>query len=253
MTDPSEPPEAPGRPDGTTPTASPDGAEVPAHAGVPAPPGSSGGRARAFREEQARRRSAERERVGVAIVVGIIFLGVFAIVTAQPFSPGSGSRGPSPGPPIVVQLGTPSVSDLRCKASGTAVAELIPFTSSPQPITTGDVNVRVYEIWDGDFIADPDAVANATPSNLCAGPAPIATYIPGTSWYAVLIAPNGTNLLTYTVASGWMSITNGSPDLSIENGSTFALITNESLAGTGRGFALYGSVDGSSISGSVPL
>lgn len=218
-------------------------------AGMPAPAGSFDGRARSFREEQEKNRSAKRERIGVILVVAIIVLGVFAIVTARPFSPSSNGGLPTPGPPITVRFGAPSVSTVNCSAGGKAYVEQIPWTNSSEPITTGDINLRVYEIWDGDYIGDRNVVANATPSNLCAGspPGPLSL------WYAVLQAPNGTNLLTYTVAQLWTSLSGGAWNIWVQDGFVLVLVTYVSLAGTGRGIAVYGHSGGSPIQGSIPL
>jgi hypothetical protein len=215
----------------------------------PVPPRSSEGRARSFREAQAQRRSARRERIGEIVVVGILVLAVFAIVTARPYTPSSLYEFPSPGPPIAVHLGSPTVSTISCTAGGTAHAERIPWTNSTLPVTTGDINLRVYEIWDGDIISDPGVVANATPSNLCAGGPPDSTAL----WYAVFSAPNGTNLLTYTSDNGWVSLTHGPWNFGIANGSAVTLVTGIPVAGTGRGLEVVGSEDGSSIKGITPL
>jgi hypothetical protein len=224
------------------------------HAGVPAPPGSADGRARAFRQEQAKRRKAWRQRVAAFLVVTILVIGFYVILTdsiftSRPHSSSPSSGLPSPGPPIAVHLGTPSVRTISCGAGGTAYAERIPWTNSTRPVMTGDFYVAVYEIADGDFIGDPGAVANATSSSLCAGVPPDS----GALWYAVLAAPNGTNLLTYTVGGGWASVTHGLSQFWVENGSALTLVTDVSLAGTGREVAVYGGVDGSSIDGSIPL
>ncbi|MGP8075838.1 MAG: hypothetical protein ACLP8Y_03760 [Thermoplasmata archaeon] len=212
------------------------------------PPSPVEGRARAFRNGQTQRKSQERERVGVLLVVAIIVLGVYVITSARPFSP-SNNPNPNPGPPITVLLGTPTVVSVPCSAGGSAYAENIPITSISAPIVTGDVNARVNEIWDGDDIGDPNVVANATPSNLCAGSAPDAS----TLWYGVLVAPNGTNLLTYTATHAWVSVSNGLPNIGIENGSSFVLVSYKSFSGAGYGFLLFGYANGSLIRATIPL
>jgi len=220
----------------------------PADGGAPHPDPLEG-RSRSFRERQARRKSARREHVGQLLVVVIIVLGIVTIVTARPQSSSSISGYPSPGPPIAVQFGTPSAGTLSCTGGGTAYTERIPWEGSTQQVTTGDVYVRVYEIWDGDYVGDPGAVANATPSNLCAGTPPDSNAL----WYVVLTAPNGTNLLTYTAASAWVSLTHEPWNIPIEGGFSLVLVTGESLAGTGRGFAVGGFANGSPINGAIPL
>jgi len=253
MNDPAQRPLSAARPVGSPQADDLEGTTGPPRARVPARAGSFDGRARSFRQEQAKRRSARIERISEFLVVAIIILGVYTIATARPSSPSSDAVFPwLPGPsgaPIFVHLGTPSQSTVTCNAGGTAYAERIPWTNSTQPVTTGDVYVEVYEIWDRDFIGDPNAVANATPSNLCAGAPPNPTAL----WYVVLAAPNGTNLLTYTVGEGWESVTHGPWNIWIENGSALFLVADTSLAGTGRGFAVGGYADGSPITGSLPL
>lgn len=207
------------------------------------------GRAGAFRREYAARRSAQRERIGQVMVVAIIVLGVYAILTAKPVSSSSDYVPPRLGPTIVVHLGSPLVSSVPCGAGGTVVAERIPWVDASQPITTGDIALRVYEIWDGDFIGDPNAAPNVSASSLCAAALPN----PATQWYAVLASPNSTNLLTYTVAQGWVAVTHGPWNFPVENGSALVLVANPSLADSGRGFQVFGFADGSPILGSVPL
>jgi len=218
-------------------------------AGEPAAPGSFDGRARSFRQHQASRKNVRRERIGTVLVVVIIALGVYTIVTARPYSPSSSNPFPTPGPPITVTFGSPSsVTAMSCGGGGTAYVERIPWNGSSQPVTTGEVNVRVYEIYDGDFITDINAVANVTSSNLCAGTPPTSSEL----WYAVLAGPNGTNVLSFTEARPWRAVSSGASDIVIENGSALVLVTSMSLAGTGRGFAVVGYSGGSPIRGTVP-
>lgn len=230
------------------------GAEESPRAASPTPSIFPSGRAHVFREKQARRRSARRQLAGYLLVAAILVLGILAILTAKPFIPSSGNGLPiSPGPPggtkITVSLGTPSVKNITCGSGGTAYAESIPWVNSSYPISAGDVYLQMYEIWDRDNIPDPSAVANVTPSNVCAGAAP--TSMGG--WYVVLTTSNGTNLLTYTDASAWASVTHGIWNIGIESGYVLVLVTYASLAGTGRGFAVAGSVGTSIIYGSIPL
>lgn len=227
----------------------PRGPVVPPPTAPSAGPDPIGSRARAFRQEQAGRRGRRRERIGELLVVAVIVLGIYTVVTARSYSGSSNYIPPNPGPTIVVHFGTPSASALTCGGGGTVYAERIPWTNSTQPIITGDVNVRVYEIADGDYIGDPGAVANVTPSNPCAGTPPTAE----TVWYVVLVAPNGTNLLTYTVDDGWASVAQRAVNVGVENGSALILVTHVSLVGTGRGLAVYGVDNESPISGSIPL
>jgi len=218
-------------------------------AGRPAPPGSAEGRAHAFRESEARRREEVREQIGVVLVVVIIVLGVYTLLGAKPYTSSATIAPPPSGPTIHVTLGTPAVGSVACSGGGTAYTERIPWNGSTQPLTTGDINLRVYEIWDRDYITDPHAVANATTSNVCAGtpPNPIAL------WYVVMAAPNGTNILTYTQANDWTSLTPAPANQWIENGSALVLVTQMPLDNTGRGFQVYGYSAGSVVFGTLPL
>jgi hypothetical protein len=217
--------------------------------GVPAPPGSAAGRAHRFRERQMVRRSETQQQLGVVVVVVIIVLGIYTLLTAHPYS-ASGTNGQPPqGPTIFVNLGTPTAGTTPCLGGGTAYVERIPWVNSTEPLTTGDVNLRVYEIWDRDYIADPNAVANATPTSVCAGvpPDPIAL------WYVVLAAPNGTNVLTYTQAHVWRSLSGSPVNVPIEDRSTLVLVTQMSLYNAGRGFQVYGYSNDSVVFGAIPL
>ncbi len=207
------------------------------------------GRAQAFRREQEELRRARRELLGNIVVVLIIGLGVYAILTARPFNPASVYTPPPTNPPISVKLGTPNVSAVTCAAGAPAFAERIVWLNSSEPVRTGDVDVRVYEIWDNDWITDPNVVANATPTSVCAGPAPFSV----TDWYVVLSAPNGTNLLYYTDGSGWVSVSGAPWNIEITDGSSFVVVTDPAIAQTGRGFAVYGYENGSLIEATTPL
>jgi hypothetical protein len=218
--------------------------------GAPAPPGSSKGRAAAFRQKEAQRRG-ERWELILDITVGmIIVLGIYTVVTAAPYPASRYEfQVPGMGPTIDVHFGTPSVSAVTCGAGGVGYAETIPWVGASAVVTTADFIIHVSEVWDGDYIQDPHVVANATPTNVCAGPAPSTTK----AWYVVLAAPNGTNLLTYTVVQQWSSISHGNNSIPVENGSALILLTYASLAGTGRGLSVAGYFNGSLIRGVTPL
>jgi hypothetical protein len=248
MTGPTYPPQPPARAGDTSGAGGPDAETPPRRAGEPARRGTYDGRARSFREEQTQRRGGRRELIGTLLAAAIIVLAVYTIVTARPYS-SSAYDFPGSGPLITIHFGPPTVSTVSCGAGGTAYAEHIPWANASAKVTSGEVVVHVSEIWDGDYIGDPDAVANATASNVCAGAAPTST----SGWYAVLSAPDGTNLLTYTVGSSWRSISTGPPTLEVANGSAIILVSHASLAGTGRGLEVVGEVNGSLIRGETPL
>jgi hypothetical protein len=241
---------APGAGTAETPAnGAPGGPGVAPRAGEPAPPGTSAGRTRSFREGQAQRQSITRERLGVWLVVVILVAAVLTLALVHPSSSSNPYQFPPPAPTIAVHLGLPVTSSVACGSGATASTERIPWTGSTQPLSSGNIVVRLYEIADGDVIGDPTAVANATPSSSCAGAPPDGP----ASWYVVLAAPGGTNLLTYTVDAGWSSVMHGPTNVTVENGSSLTLVTNESWAGTGRALGVYGFVNDTSVSGSVPL
>jgi hypothetical protein len=247
------------RDSGAQPTADPvsgtSGVEAnetksPTRAGEPAPPGTFDGRARAFRERETERRSRRRERVGQLVVVAIILLGVYAIVSARPFTPTNGSGQPPPGPPIVVKFTTPVLGQVTCGAGGTAYTERLVWTNTTRTVNTGDVALRVYELFDGDVLNDRGIIPNATASNVCAGSPPNPETL---AWYAVVSSPNDTVQLTYAFSPGWASVTSGDSNVPIENGTVITLVMGTSLAGRGYGFAVTGFVEGSAVTGSVVL
>jgi hypothetical protein len=223
-------------------------AEIPPHSSDGGAPPARASRSRAFRHHQAEQRGVRRERVGQVLAIAVLILAVYVIVTARPQGTASTYTFPSPGPTITVQFGAPSGSGVNCSGGGTAFAERIPWLSTTQPVTTGDVNLRLYEIWDGDYLTDSGAVATASPTSACAGGAPTSLY----EWYVVLVGSNGTNELTYTDA-GWASITGSSWNFEIPNGSTLILVTYTSLVDSGRGLAVTGFAGGSPIKGSLVL
>ena len=207
------------------------------------------GGAQAFRREQERSRRARWELLGDLVVIAIIVAGIYAISTARPTSPDSVYVPPPEGPPIHVEFGTPTVGAIACDGGATAYAERIPWIGSSMPLRTGDINVRVYEIWDSDWIGDPGVVASVTPTSVCAGPAPVSML----DWYAVLAAPNGTNLLLYTDATAWAPVNSGPWNIWVENDSSIVIVTNPAIAQTGRGFAVFGFENGSTVLGTTPL
>jgi hypothetical protein len=208
------------------------------------------GRASAFRHAEAKRRSARRERITDAVLAVAVLVGAYGIVTSPPNSlwTANGLAG-SPGPAVRVNFGAVSVSTVSCGSGGTAYVERIPWTNSTRPVTTGDVYVEVYAIFDGDNLGLGDPAALVTPSSACAGSPPDSIAL----WYVVLEGPNGTNLATYTVANAWTGVSGGPADLPIGNSSALVLVSNSSLAGSGRGLKVLGFLDEGPISGAVVL
>jgi hypothetical protein len=219
-------------------------------AGEPAPRGTFDGRARAFREQQTQRRSRRRELFGQLLVVAIIVVGIYAIVSAKPFSPSNNSGPPNPGPPIVITFTTPVVGTVSCGDGGTAYTEQVDWTNASQPVTTGDVTLRVYELYDGDIVNDMGIIPNATTASVCAGAPPNPATL---AWYVVVSSPSGAIQLTYAFSPGWASVTNGAWNVPIENGTMMTIVMGASIAGRGFGFAVVGFASGSPVRGSIPL
>jgi hypothetical protein len=240
-------PEAPSHPGGSGegPSSDNTGPATPVlgRAGEPAPPGTFDGRTRSFRDRQTKQRSRRRERLGQIAVVAIIVLGIYAIVSAKPFNPSSGGGNTTPGPPIVVNLSAPVAGQLPCGGGGTGYTVRLVWMNASAPVSTGDVGVLVKEP-DNDSVPDHGVVANVTGSNLCAGVPPNAVTW---SWYIVLVAPNGTNLLTYTQDQGWSSVTHGASNIPIEDGSAFVVVTGGPFHDRGFVFWLEGYANGSPI------
>jgi hypothetical protein len=180
----------------------------------------------------------------------VLVLGVYTLATARPSNGVEGGGYSPPGPPILVDLSTPVVGTVTCSAGGTAYIEQMNWSSAAAPVTTGAVNLRLYEIWDGDYIPLVSVTANVTSSNLCAGSPPNPEKL---GWYAVLKDPSGASVLTYTGAQGWSSIGSQSWDMPVQNGSSLVFVSGIPLHGTGRGFLVVGFFDGSPVKGSVPL
>jgi len=247
MTEPAPPAAAPNVPadPGAQPLLGPSGPGRPPHRPSP-------GRARAFRQGQTQRRALRVDRVAAAVLAGLCVFGAYAIATEHPgflVSAGSSSTNGNARSTVHVQLGAPSKSTVTCAGGGTAYVETVPWVNSTEVLASSQVLVRLYEIWDGDNIPDPGAVANATASNVCEGVPPDSTAI----WYVVLAAPNGTNLLTYTEVGGWASVSGGSSDIVIQDGSSLVVVTGQPISGTGRGLDVAGFAGLAEISGMAPL
>jgi hypothetical protein len=245
-------PAAPG-PTGSPPVADLDGSRGRPGPGEPARPGTFEGRASTFRQAEAVRRRARRERYVEVVLVAVILIGSYSIVAGRSDSTSIQGFMVAPiaaGPPILVHLiSSATDSSVSCGGGGTAYVENITWFSSSQPLYSSEVFIGIYEIWDGDPIPDLLVVPNATASSVCAGTPPGS----GSLWYLVLAAPNGTNLLTYDQTSQWAPVGSGASDVLIASGSNLVLVSNTALSNTGRGLKLIGSVDGSQITGSVAL
>lgn len=210
---------------------------------------SRAGRAREFRKGQTQRRTTRRDLLVNLTILVVIVVAVYAVVTEWQRTTSGGYVPPSLGPPVAVNLSTPVVTNITCAAGGTASEERIQWINSSRPLMTGEVYLRVYEIWDRDSYGDPGVVFNVTPSNACAGAAPA----PSSRWYAVFCDPNGTNLLTYTAAHSWAAVGSAPLNFTIADGSALVLIANPALAGQGFGLSVFGFVNDSEVSGSVVL
>jgi hypothetical protein len=235
-------------------SASDDRSVRPPSRGSAEPAGSSAarkgipGRAREFRRVRSERRRARLVILEDVIVAGILALAVYTVLTARPVSPTSTNPFAS-GPPIHVAFGTPSVGLVSCAGGVTAYAERVPWVNSSQPLLTVDVDLHVYQLGDGDIVADSGVVPNVTATNVCAGPPP-TTY---QRWYIVLQDTNGTNLLAYTFSQRWEHVTANINTTMIQDDDSIIIVENPLLAGVGYGLRVVGFSSGSPISGSTPI
>ncbi len=206
--------------------------------------------ARQFHTDRAERRRRRTDVTVTVVAVVVLLLAVYVLVTARPSAPGGGpANDSSDAPPILVALGTPVVSQVNCSGGGTVTAERVAWINATEPITTGDAYPRVGEVADGDFVGDPDAVAEANATSLCDGPQPNPT----ARWYMVFEDPNGTNALTYTVADGWATIGGGAWNVLIPDGGNLTVVEYPSLAHTGFNLSIIGFANGAQIEGTVVL
>ena len=121
-------------------------------------------------------------------------------------------------------------------------------------VSSGNLGIRLYEIWDGDWLWGSNVVPDANATSVCAAAPPGGGI---TAWYAVLAAPNGTNLLTYASGSmargAWAAVDGGPWNRSVTNGSSLIIVTVPEIHDTGRGLSLFGFENGGPISGCVTL
>jgi len=222
---------------------------------LPSPPGGDAGPspstgAREFRERRAQRRRGRTDTALTVLATAVIVLAIAVMLTAKPVVPGTGPPDESSNaPPIVVTFGTPVVSEVNCSGAGNVTAERVPWVNASEPITTGDADPRITEIADGDFVSDPKATPDVNATDVCTGPVPDPT----SRWYAVLEDPNGTNVLTYTVAGGWQTVGPGDWNVLIPDGANLTVVENPVMAGSGYSLNVIGFAMGAQITGSVTL
>lgn len=249
MMDPAEPSLPTGSTEGPPASGSVPASPVPGRAGEPAPPGTFDGRTRSFRERQTKQRSLRRERIGQIVVVAIIVLGIYAIVSAKPFNPFSTPGNSTPAPPVTINFSAPVGGQVPCGGGGTGYTDRIVWMNSSAAISTGDVYFLIKEP-DGDLVPDQGVVVNVTSSNVCAGVPPNSVTW---SWYVVLVAPNGTNLLTYTSDHGWASVAHEPLYIQIQDGAALVVVTGGPFYHRGFTFWVEGSLNGAPIHETIVL
>ncbi|HTT73111.1 MAG TPA: hypothetical protein VMG99_03040 [Thermoplasmata archaeon] len=207
-------------------------------------------RASEFRADRTNRRQRRAELVLTIVAVAAIATGAVWLVFGPPVLPGSSAPGGSPNaPPIHVNFGAPVASSVPCGGGGNVTVERIPWINTTEPITTGEAELRLMEIYDGDYLSDPGAAPNVNASSVCTGAVPN----PSARWYAVLQGSNGTNVLSYTVPGGWATVSGGDWNLPIPDGDSLVVVENPSLVASGFAISVVGFANGSPITGSVVL
>jgi hypothetical protein len=223
----------------------PDPLPRPAHR--PAPPRVG---AQEFRTTRAEHRRDRTDSMVAAVAVVVLVVAAYAVLTARPVAPGTGPPDAnSDAPAIVVRLGTPLAAVVNCTGGGNVTTERVPWINESQPITTGDADPRITELFDGDFVSDPHAAANVNATSVCTGSVPDPT----SRWYAALESPNGTNVLSYTVAGGWQTVGGGAWNVLIPDGSNLTIVENPSLVQIGYSLNIIGFANGAAITGAVTL
>lgn len=207
-------------------------------------------RARAYRTAREQRSQRRHDLAVIVVAIVVVLASVYVLADARSIesSLAGGGVGPTP-PPITVTFGTPSISSISCGDGGSVYAERIGWVNASEPLTTGEVVPRVYEIADGDFVNDPGSTPNVTASNLCAGATPTTP----SRWYAVLVDPSGANTLSYTVAGGWAAVGSGPTNIAILDDSALVVVMNPSLSGGGYGLRIVGFSNGAEVQGSIVL
>jgi len=141
---------------------------------------------------------------------------------------------PAPAPaPISVVLGTPTTGSVTC-AGATLQTETLPWVSSSGPVTNTQLSMEIFAAGEGNEIGGNNGPATVTTGSLCTGGAPTGTY----DWYAVLVAPGGSNLASYTYSTGWQSVSSSPPPYAVTVGSALTIVSTHSNAGVGDGFRL---------------
>lgn len=229
------------------PSVAPGGAIEPLtrDAGDPAA-GTPSSRAGAYRQRRAKKRTPLRllaaEAVVFLAVVGVIYL-VTAPKPAPPpsIAPGGGNY---PGQ-IRIALAPPVVASTACGTSKNYSTEQLRVNSTSIPLTTKELTLVVVELGDGDFIDSASTTPMVTAGAVCVSTPPLG----GLSWYAVLVAPSGANLASFTYSQGWAPVAGAPFPGPVDNGSALCFVFAQSVAGFGYGVYLQGVIGGPIVSG----
>ena len=195
-----------------------------------------------------RKRGEVRRNQYVAVLLIVVILGAagaYAVISAPPSSSGGGS-----GPvPITVVLGTPAGGSVTCGDGKSMVTEHVAWLNSSAPVSTSQFRLEVQEIGDGDVIGADNPPGIVTPTNLCLGSAQPYVY----DWYGVLEAPNGTNIATYTYASGWQGVPPATVPVEMAVNATFVLVSASDFIGLGYALEVLPFGPGAPVNGFTAL
>ncbi len=178
--------------------------------------------------------------------IGVAALAISLYLNSVWASPGS----PRPGSTVLVTLGPPVVGTVGCGNSSSLHTEVVAWENASRNVSTNGIYVKVVELVDGDYVGGPDPPATVTPTNLCAGDAPSATF----DWYLVVRAPDaGPYLAVFSFVDGWTGVGNRPAAIPIANGSSLTLVSVRSYATGGYGLAIEGAAGGPVVQGAVTL
>jgi hypothetical protein len=203
-------------------------------------------RAGAYRQRRVRKRTPFR-LLAAEIVVFLAVVGVIYLATApKPATPPSIAPGGGNYPGQVrIALAPPAVANSSCGTAKSYTTEALRVNSTTIPLTTKEITLVVVELGDGDFINSASTPPVVTATDVCVNTPPSG----GLSWYAVLIAPSGANLASFTYSQGWAPVPGAPFPGPVDNGSALCFVFAQSIAGLGYGVYVQGVENGPLVSG----
>jgi hypothetical protein len=203
-------------------------------------------RAGDYRNRRARRRTPYRV-LAVEVVVFLAIVAVIYVATApKPSIPTVGSQGGHAYPPQVrVQLAPVVVGSTACGAAHNYTTEKLRINSTTTPLTTQTITLTVVELADGDFIDSASTAPVVSATSVCVNTPPAG----GISWYAVLVAPSGANIASFTYSQGWAPVGSAPFPGPVTNGSALSFVFAQSIAGLGYGVYIQGVEGGPLVAG----